>query len=317
MPKPLNRHSTRPIRPPRAGRRAREVRRISTTPPRSSEPVTLVPTSSVDLELKERRYQRETARKRKQRTDLMIAASVIVLVAVMLLSWRLGVRNDRDAVSATVATAAETVDRDPTPVFAAYRSMPLRLPVATESLTEIAFHQAAGSSALSMSTTLPDADMALAAAAHGTPDITTAADAGSSNVLQAQVLRLWRSGRNGEPDTAVDVGAPPGTIVYSPVSGEVVAVRTYQLYGEYEDYEIHIQPDGWPEVDCVLIHIDGVRVEVGDRVTAGVTAVAEVRLLSDRVDHQISGYTADAGDHVHVQLNRVDVPGKLEGINGS
>lgn len=128
---------------------------------------------------------------------------------------------------------------------------------------------------------------------------------------------MWRSNRSGAPDSAIDVGAPPGTPVYAPVTGEVIGVRAYRLYDKYDDYEIHIQPTGWPEVDVVLIHIDNVSVEVGDHVIGGVTPLAGVRLLSDRVTHQISAFTKDGGDHVHVQLNRLEVPGKLPPIGGS
>ena len=55
----------------------------------------------------------------------------------------------------------------------------------------------------------------------------------------------------------------PGTPVYAPVSGEVLEVRPYYLYGEYADFEIHITPNGWAEVDVVLIHVDNVQVVEG------------------------------------------------------
>jgi hypothetical protein len=32
-------------------------------------------------------------------------------------------------------------------------------------------------------------------------------------------------------------------------------------------------------------------------------------MLSDRVTHQLGDYTPDAGDHVHIQLNRVEESG--------
>ena len=37
---------------------------------------------------------------------------------------------------------------------------------------------------------------------------------------------------------------------------------------------------------------------------------SSVRLLSDRVNHQLADYTPSAGDHVHLQLNRVPKPGE-------
>ena len=53
------------------------------------------------------------------------------------------------------------------------------------------------------------------------------------------------------------------------------------------------------------------------RYSAGASAIAKIRLLSDRVTPQLGQYVPDGGDHVHVQLNKVEVPGKLEVIGES
>lgn len=226
----------------------------------------------------------------------------------------------------TAAAVAATIPpeplRDPTPVFASNRGLNLRLPVDPLNLTAVAFHQASGDEALSMTCLAPDADMSYAAkhkavalsdAASGAVETSTAVQ----TVWQGSVLRLWRSNRSGKPDTAADVGANPGTQVYSPVTGTVLQVRAYKLYDKYPDYEIHIQPDGWPEVDVVLLHVDDVSVVAGDRVIGGASRVACVRKMSDKIDIQLGGYTKNGGDHVHVQLNHVAVPGKLEQPGGS
>jgi len=309
---PTSRRDSRPYRP---RRRNRTVRRINTTPPRRADGPIVTPSASVGVALRDRELRRQAARKRKTRTDFMIAVVAAILVTGLLVAWNAARGSGSESVSAVVAQETSAVDREPTPIFATYRSLPMRLPVPVEALTEIGFHQASGTSALSMGTSLPDADMTAAAENGGTPRTTQASN--STTVLDAEVLRMWRSSRTGEPDTAVDVGAAPGTVVYAPVSGTVIGVRTYWLYGEHEDYEIHIQPDGWPEVDCVLIHIDEMKVSEGDEVIAGVTPVAEIRLLSDRIDHQIGAYTTDGGDHVHIQLNQLAVPGEYDMIDGS
>ncbi len=75
----------------------------------------------------------------------------------------------------------------------------------------------------------------------------------------------------GKPDTAADVGAKPGSAVFSPVTGTVVKVKKYKLYGKWDDYELHIQPDGHPGLDVVMIHVTDVCCRPGDRVLAGVT----------------------------------------------
>jgi hypothetical protein len=122
---------------------------------------------------------------------------------------------------------------------------------------------------------------------------------------------LWRSARSGKPNTAADVGAPPGTPVVAPVDGTVVYVRTYKLYGKYDDYEVHISPKDGSPIDVVLIHISDVCVKAGDRVEAGITQVACVRRLSRLMTMQLAQYTADGGDHTHLQINRLAGPGRI------
>ncbi|HEX9092803.1 MAG TPA: M23 family metallopeptidase, partial [Coriobacteriia bacterium] len=126
-----------------------------------------------------------------------------------------------------------------------------------------------------------------------------------------KVIQLWRSGRVGKPNTAVDVGAAPGTPVLAPVDGTVVYIRTYKLYAKYQDYEVHISPTEAPNADCVVIHITDVCVTPGQRVEGGLTQLAKVRLLSKYTGLQLKDYTADGGDHTHVQFNRVPKPGSL------
>lgn len=227
--------------------------------------------------------------------------------------------------TATVVSASTTPSvppRDPTPVFASYRSLMLRLPIDPRDVTAVAFHQASGKEAIHLTSLARDADMALAAKNKAVA-ASTVASAGSEatatleTVWGGSVLRLWRSNRSGKPDTAADIGADPGTDIYAPVTGTVVQVRAYKLYDKYEDYEIHIHPDGWPEVDVVLIHVDDVSVAVGERVACGVSRVASVRKMSDKIDIQLGGYTKNGGDHVHMQLNQIAVPGKLERLTGS
>lgn len=203
----------------------------------------------------------------------------------------------------------------PTPIFASYRSLQLRLPVAVADLTEVGFHQASYGYALHMATPLTEADNSDTKAAHGTGRETSTQPTGADAVLQGKFIRMWRS-RPGKPDTAADVGAHPGSDVFAPVSGTVVKIKAYKLYGKYDDYEIHIQPKGWPDIDLVMIHVTDLSVAVGDNVVGGVTRIASVRKLSDRVRHQLSEYTGDGGDHTHIQLNNARDP-KYKGLEGA
>jgi murein DD-endopeptidase MepM/ murein hydrolase activator NlpD len=227
--------------------------------------------------------------------------------------------------SAPVGAALAKLER-PTPFFATCGTLKLRLPVPAEAITAVAFHQASFNNAVAMVSLAPTIDLATASriaaakraakAATATPvpagDASQATAAvGANDTWGGKVIRLWRSGRGGKPETAVDVGAAPGTPVVAPVDGTVVYVRQYKLYGKYDDFEVHISPTGSPGVDVVLIHVTGVCVTPGQAVEAGVTKVATVRKLSKSTTLQLAEYTADGGDHTHLQINRTPRPGSL------
>jgi hypothetical protein len=166
-----------------------------------------------------------------------------------------------------------------------------------------------------MDTHLPEADNGDAKKDRSTHRDRGAQGAEADAKLVGEALVMWRS-RPGKPDTATDVGADPGSDVFAPVTGTVVKVKKFDLYGKYPDYEIHIQPRGYPNVDCVLIHVDDITCAPGDRVAAGVTRIAAVRKLDKRVRPQLRSYTDNGGHHTHLQLNDATHP-KYKGLEGA
>jgi biotin carboxyl carrier protein len=74
--------------------------------------------------------------------------------------------------------------------------------------------------------------------------------------------------------TAADVVVDPGVEIRAPVTGTVARAGTYVLYCDYSDDYAVIRPDGQPGWEVKILHIDGVRVGAGDRVTAGETVIA-------------------------------------------
>lgn len=240
---------------------------------------------------------------------------VVAVLGLSVIGWMLswGAAPSEDSVPAATASAvtaaSQQPEREPTPLFATEGDTQLHLVVDPAELTALAFHQASGKNALHMSSLVPDADMALAAELKAVPPVEQGAV--PADVWGGICLRLWRSNRTGAPDTAADMGANPGAAVWSPVTGTVVDVKPYLLYDTYEDIEIHIKPDGRDDVDVVLIHVTDALVKPGDRVKGGITRIASVRKMSDKIEIQLGGYTANGGDHVHLQLNRIEVPGEL------
>ncbi len=247
------------------------------------------------------------------------------------------------AAPARVSTPAAVTVKAPkslvmpaTPYFAAYLGFRFRLPIPADAVTALAFHQASLDHAVSMTSLVRGISRREAAhqaemirARRGRLASATVEASGAAGLAEPQsrtrsayaftatgiwdgrALRMWRSGRTGKPDTAVDVGAPAGTPVLSPVDGTVVCVRRYKLYGKHPDFEIHISPDAMPDMDVVLIHVTDVTAFEGERVHAGVTRVASVRSLSALTGLQLAEYTADGGNHTHMQVNRVPSPGML------
>lgn len=277
--------------------------------------------------LVQRRAIRERRRSARVQRNRAIAAAV---VAVTLLAGVVGWRAASDRAAALhpfaprrtsapapgVAVArAVTPAPQPTPMFAAYRSLQLRLPVRPQDLTEVGFHQASYNYALRMTTTLPNADMSKAKKDQSTHRDLSKQEAGPTATLTGAVLRMWRD-RPGQPDTAADIGANPGSKVFSPVTGTVVLVKSYDLYNKWPDYQVHIQPDGFPNVDVVLIHMTDPAVKAGDRVEAGLTQIGRLRKLSDKMALQLRSYTKNGGNHVHLQINDKKNP-DYEGLKGA
>lgn len=137
-----------------------------------------------------------------------------------------------------------------------------------------------------------------------------AGDAGAVNMTPASgVAHNIDSDEGGDPGTSgVDVGAPAGTTVYSPVDGVITAVIPHRIAGRPEGLEIVITPAGVPDVAVRVAHIepgpDGVVPRVGTAVGAGRTVLGRVRDLSRVARFDIARYTNDAGNNVQVELLR-------------
>jgi murein DD-endopeptidase MepM/ murein hydrolase activator NlpD len=219
------------------------------------------------------------------------------------------------AVATATAAGDETPAVAPTPAFASFRGTQLLLPVPVADITVVAFHQSSFNDSYKMTplVTIRSATRAKAdAATSGDGGSASGQDADSKGVWTGWALSLWRSNVAGKSNTALDCGAAPGTPVFSPVSGTVMRIRRYKLYGKYDDFEFQIKPDAWRDVDVIVLHVTDPVVAAGARVTAGVTRIASVRNLKAHVPGlQLRTYTKEGGDHTHVQINKLPEPGRV------
>ncbi|MBQ9043165.1 MAG: hypothetical protein IJ111_10190 [Eggerthellaceae bacterium] len=263
---------------------------------------------------------------------VLIIVLVIALCALMLAGYQMisssTAGNDQvtnaksdESITATVDADLSTEEEEAAyyeahkgrpktePLIAQCSDVDLRSPIAPADLTGVLFHQASYKYGLVMTTQLPDADMERIAA---TREPRVNHDQMDGEWLDAEAMHLWRVTDATEMDTSIDVGAQAGTTVRSPVTGTVVLVKDYLLYDQVPDIEIHIQPEGRPDLDVVLIHTADPLVKAGDKVEAGVTEISHVRdIAKDLTDVQLAFYTpeGDPGNHTHVQVNNADYEG--------
>lgn len=107
------------------------------------------------------------------------------------------------------------------------------------------------------------------------------------------------------PDTgSVDVGAPAGTDVYSPVDGTIVAIDDVVLNAAAYGSRIDIQPTGAPSL---VVSVSHVRVDpslvIGSPVTAGSSKLGAVVDFAHAERQALARYTNDSGNHVVIEVH--------------
>ena len=111
-------------------------------------------------------------------------------------------------------------------------------------------------------------------------------------------------GESGADTSALDVGAPPGTDVYSPVDGTIVGITPYVVSEQELGKQIDIQPAAAPSYVVTLTHLrPDPALTVGSMVAAARSKIGTVLDFS-RVERQaLARYTQDAGNHVSVEVH--------------
>jgi biotin carboxyl carrier protein len=124
----------------------------------------------------------------------------------------------------------------------------------------------------------------------------------------APTVTLEARGRDTGPRSAADVVVDPTTEIRSPVTGTVRSAGSYILYCNNSDNFLVIEPDDHPGWEVKILHIEGLLVAVGARVTAGQTPISpNARKLP--FQSQVDKVTAQpAWPHVHIEIDDPNIP---------
>ncbi|MGD9695617.1 MAG: hypothetical protein AB7V42_08160 [Thermoleophilia bacterium] len=235
-------------------------------------------------ELTARRANRRRRELRRDRRALIWAAipvAVVVLLAIIM-SLTSGADDAPAPLAAPVQADAAGGARPPEVTIARGEGVEVNLPVDPDLVTAAMFHPVSDPGGVEMTA------------------------AGGLSIRQAD-----RDGRSGPAAAGLDVGAPAGTTVYSPVDGVIVSVSDYTVRGQIQGYELAIAPEtASTGVLLRLSHLEGTpngeRPVVGTAVQAGVTPLGRIRDFSKVGPQELSDYTSDSGNHVHMELVRTD-----------
>jgi hypothetical protein len=242
-----------------------------------------------------RRRARTTRRVRRLLGGLVLG--VIVLVTLLLTAFGSG---STGAIRSTRAPNLRLLPAGPPQgrLIATSDALNLDLPISGVRVTAIGYH-ASGDGALALAPVGRQANQGLVKrVAH-----TLFGEGGTGP-------RYYILGGDDGPGTsALDVGAAPGTDVYSPVAGTVVGISPFVLNGIGFGSRIQIQPKDALSLVVVLTQLrPDPALTVGSTLTASTSKVGKVVDVSGVEKQALARYTQDAGNHVTIQVFQAAPP---------
>jgi len=230
--------------------------------------------------------------RRTRRFALLTLLAIVLLIALALTAFGGSTQRLQRLAVTNVATNAPT---SPFPQIIALRgAVRLQMPIAQSRQTAIGYH----------------------AANDGALTLSPVGRQGNEGLVQRVFHRVFGGGGGhpvwyrlgGGATSAIDVGAAPGTDVYSPVDGVVVGITPYIVAGHRFGSRIDIQPQSAPSLVVTLTQLRAdPALTVGTDVVSGATKVGTVVDLSKVERQALARYTNDAGNHVSVELRKAAV----------
>lgn len=215
--------------------------------------------------------------------------------AVMSLTGRLARPLSESDLLVADATSGRPVDAtgESRPNFARLGGQNLVLPVAARDATIIAYHPTADERSVAIE---PLGDQVNGGV------VSRSFERVFSSPAPVHFYVLSGDGRAVTQTGAVDVGAAPGTVITSPVNGEVVGVKHYKLLGKYDDVQIDIRPAKASGLTVSILFVEDAAVTIGETVVAGSTQLGKVRKPQGDLGARLAEYTRDSGGHVHIEV---------------
>jgi hypothetical protein len=240
------------------------------------------------------RRSRQRAPRRLHAGRVVAAALITAAVGVTLLLSAFGSVEQARVTVSPLAPAKRLLPARPLPQVVAVRgALRIELPIAQTRVTALGYH-AAASGALALDPVgRPANEGLLARVAH------RLFGGGGGG------LGYYRLGGSGGPETSVlNVGAPPGTDVYSPVDGTIVGMANYIVSGRKFGVRIDVQPADAPSLVVSLTHLrPDPALAVGSTVESTVSKIGTVLDLSGVERQALARYTQDQGNHVAVEVH--------------
>jgi hypothetical protein len=238
-----------------------------------------------------RRHRALVARRARRLVGALVLASALL---VTLLVTAFGSGNTGPLRISGPAQASRLLPAGPPrpQVVATYGTLRLQLPISESRVTAIGYH-ASGDGALALDPFGRQANEGVFTR------VAKRLFGGSGAGLPYYLL----GGADGPSTSALDVGALPGTDVYSPVDGTIVGISPFVLNGKRYGARIELQPNGEPSLIVALTQLQtDPALTVGSTVTAGTSKVGTVVDLSQVERQALARYTQDAGNHVTLQV---------------
>jgi hypothetical protein len=239
-------------------------------------------------------HRRHLERERRLRRLAVLLAILIVGIVTVAISAFGG--SDNPVTAPTPASAVNLLPAGPPSpeIVARIGGLHLQLPISQSRVTAIGYQ---GGS---------DGSLALS-------PLGTQANQGALKRLLHKIVggsstppRWYQlSGGQGPSSSALDVGAPTGTDIYSPVDGSVLSIDNVVIDGRTFGSTIEIQPVGAPSLVVDVSHVSPDQaLAVGSPVTAGGTKLGSVVDYTHAEHQALARYTNDSGNHVAIEVHQ-------------